>query len=181
MQNNIKYIGKMTDKTIFRYKFSEPFVADLYNFAKIHQYDDRVGYKEAWGVWVEDNKELVSRECERLTSLDYDGDILDKMFKSARYYFRKKSTEKKAPATRREYVCLQKSVLEKMDRHIESNLSENKNYKPATGFTAFCEENAVVLRECMEDLQKQNMTDCEEAQNKIKKTYKNRYFIAINK
>jgi hypothetical protein len=114
-------------------------------------------------------------------SLDYDGDILDKMFKSARYYFRKKSTEKKAPATRREYVCLQKSVLEKMDQHIETNLSENKNYKPATGFVAFCEENAEVLRECMEDLHRQNMTDREEVQNKIKKTYKNRYFIAINK
>ena len=93
----------------------------------------------------------------------------------------KKSTEKKAPATRREYVSLQKSVLEKMDRHIETNLSENKNYKPATGFTAFCEENAEVLRECMVDLHRQNMTDCEEVQNKIKKTYKNRYFIAINK
>jgi hypothetical protein len=114
-------------------------------------------------------------------SLEYDGDILDKMFKSARYYFRKKSTEKKAPAKRREYVSLQKSVLEKMDRHIEANLSANKNYKPATGFVAFCEENAEVLRECMEDLHRQNMTDCEEAQNKIKKTYKNRYFIAINK
>jgi hypothetical protein len=118
----------MTDKTIFRYKFSEPFVADLYNFAKIHQYDDRVGYKEAWGVWVEDNKELVSRECERLMSLEYDGDILDKMFKSARYYFRKKSTEKKAPATRREYVSLQKSVLEKMDRHIEQELQARDRF-----------------------------------------------------
>ena len=82
---------------------------------------------------------------------------------------------------RREYISLQKSVLEKMDRHIETNLFENKNYKPATGFIEFCEENAVVLRECTEDLHRQNMTDYEEVQNKIKKTYKNRYFIAINK
>ena len=181
MQNSINFVDRMTEKTIFRYKFSEPFVADLYHFAKVHQYDDRVGYKDAWGVWIEENREQVSRECDRLKSLDYEGDILDKMFKSARYYFRKKSTEKKAPAKRREYISLQKSVLEKMDQHIETNLSENKNYKPATGFTAFCEENAEVLRVCMEDLHRQNMTDCEEAQNKIKKTYKNRYFIAINK
>ena len=37
------------------------------------------------------------------------------------------------------------------------------------------------VRECMEDLHRQNMTDGEEARNKIKKTYKNRYFLAINK
>jgi hypothetical protein len=173
----------MTEKTttIFRYKFSEPFVVDLYEFAKIHQYDDRVGYKEAWKVWLEENKEQVSRECERLKSLDYEGDILDKMFKSARYYFRKKSTEKKAPAVRREYVCMPKSILDEIDRHIAINLSVNKNYKPATGFTAFCEERADVVHECMEDLHRQNMTDCEEARDKIKKTYKNRYFLAINK
>jgi hypothetical protein len=171
----------MTEKTIFRYKFSEPFVADLYNFAKIHQYDDRVGYKEAWGLWVEENNEQVTRECNRLKSLDYEGDILDKMFKSARYYFRKKSTEKKAPAQRREYVSMQKSILDEMDRHIAEKLSMNKNYKPATGFAAFCEERCDAMCECMEDLHKQNMTDCEEARNKIKKTYKNRYFLAINK
>jgi len=171
----------MTEKTIFRYKFSEPFVADLYNFAKIHQYDDRVGYKEAWGLWVEENNEQVTRECNRLKSLDYEGDILDKMFKSARYYFRKKSTEKKAPAQRREYVSVQKSILDEMDRHIAEKLSVNKNYKPATGFAAFCEERSDAMCECMEDLHKQNMTDCEEARNKIKKTYKNRYFLAINK
>ena len=80
------------DKTIFRYKFSEPVVEDLHNFAKIHQYDDRVSYNEAWIQWTEENKELISRESERLKSLDYDGDIVDKMFKSARYYYRKKGT-----------------------------------------------------------------------------------------
>ena len=181
MQNSINFVDRMTEKTIFRYKFSEPFVADLYHFAKVHQYDDRVGYKEAWGVWIEENREQVSRECDRLKSLDYEGDILDKMFKSARYYFRKKSTEKKAPAERREYVCMQKSILEEMDRHIAENLSANKNYKPASGYAAFCEERADAVRECMEDLHMQNMTDGEEARNKIKKTYKNRYFLAINK
>jgi len=76
---------------------------------------------------------------------------------------------------------MRKSILEEIDRHIAINLSVNKNYKPATGFTAFCEERADVVHECMEDLHRQNMTDCEEARDKIKKTYKNRYFLAINK
>ena len=170
----------MTDKTIFRYKFSEPFVADLYNFAKIHQYDDRVGYKEAWGVWVEDNKELVSRECERLMSLDYDGDILDKMFKSARYYFRKKSTEKKAPLERRDYVGTQKDMLDAMDYHIKSKIND-QNYKPSDGFDEFCKSNLDLLKEEISNLCKHGFTDSNEIKQKIKKTYKNRYFLIISK
>lgn len=171
----------MTEKAIFRYKFSEPFAVDLYNFAKIHQYDERVVYKEAWSAWVEENEELVSRECERLRSLSYEGDILDKMFKSARYYFRKKSTEKKAPATRREYISLQKTFLDKIDQHIQENIRTDKDYKPAKGFSAFCQQNPDIVQECISDLSRQNLTDSDEAQAKIKKTYKNRYFMAINK
>ena len=87
----------MTDKTIFRYKFSEPFVADLYNFAKIHQYDDRKVFKEEWKLWAEDNELIVNGEKERLQNLNYEGDVLDKMFKSARYYFRKKNNNQKEP------------------------------------------------------------------------------------
>ena len=169
----------MTDKTIFRYKFSEPFVADLYNFAKIHQYDDRVGYKEAWGIWVEDNKEMVSRECERLMSLEYEGDILDKMFKSARYYFRKKSTEKKAPAERRNYVAVQKELLDAIDTHIKNIISRDS--KPSDGFDDFCKNNKDILNEEIKSLCKNGMTDSNEIKNKIKKTYKNRHFLIVSK
>jgi hypothetical protein len=180
MQYNINCVKRMTDKdkTIFRYKFSEPVVEDLHNFAKIHQYDDRVSYNEAWIQWTEENKELISRESERLKSLDYDGDILDKMFKSARYYYRKKGTEKKAPAKRREYVGLQKAVLDKMDQHISS---VKKDFKPAKGYADFCEQYPDMICLCVSELKNQNLTDNDEIQNKIKKTYKNRYFIAINK
>ena len=164
----------MTDKTIFRYKFSEPFVADLYNFAKIHQYDDRVGYKEAWGVWVEDNKELVSRECERLLSLDYHGDILDKMFKSARYYFRKKSPVKPEPKQRRQYISVDHDLLMAMDRHII-----NTDSKPEAAFIIFCKENESVLRQSVSQICAQGINDVQQIQAKIKKTYKNRYFLLV--
>lgn len=80
---------------IFRFKFKDEFTGELYKFAKIHQYDHRKDFKEAWKIWLEENTEIVEEEVRRLTNLRYDGDILDKMFKSARYYFRKKSTEKK--------------------------------------------------------------------------------------
>jgi len=81
--------------SIFRFKFSDCFVNELYKFSKIHQYDHRKDFKSAWDTWLEENEELVNEETQRLSRLGYDGDAEDKMFKSARYYFRKKSTEKK--------------------------------------------------------------------------------------
>ena len=93
-----------TVTNIYRYKFTEDFMGELFTFSKVHQYDHRKDFKEAWLAWVDTNEDIVNDEIHRLTRLGYDGDILDKMFKSARYYFRKKSTEKKAPVQRRDYV-----------------------------------------------------------------------------
>lgn len=80
---------------IYRYKFSERINELLFTFSKIHQYDDRKTFKEAWDFWSEDNKEILDFEIERLKQLNYEGDIINKMFKSSRYYFRKKNNRKK--------------------------------------------------------------------------------------
>ena len=98
--------------SIYRYKFLEQFTQDLYKFSKIHQYDHRKDFKEAWNVWIEENNELVDDEVRRLTNLGYNGNVLDKMFKSARYYFRNKTNEKKEPQQRRVYVGVQKEFLD---------------------------------------------------------------------
>ena len=165
---------------IYRYKFTDDFTNEMYKFSKIHQYDHRKDFKEAWEIWLEDNDEIVSGEVRRLTNLGYDGDILDKMFKSARYYFRKKSTEKKAPQKRRTYLSVQKDLLESMDDHIKAHINE-EDYKPSQGFDRFCKENLDLLKEEVNLLCKNGFTDSEEIKQKIKKTYKNRYFILISK
>jgi hypothetical protein len=51
--NNIK---------IYRYKFSDEFVEELYKFSKIHQYDDRDDFKEAWATWMKEQNELILRK-----------------------------------------------------------------------------------------------------------------------
>lgn len=165
---------------IFRFKFTEDFTSELYKFSKIHQYDHRKDFKEAWELWIEDNDGLVSEEVRRLTNIGYDGDILDKMFKSARYYFRKKSTEKKAPATRRVYVGLNKDLLDSMDEHIKTNIV-NDDYKPSDGFDEFCKQNIELLKQEVQNLCNSGITDSNEIKQKIKKTYKNRYFLIISR
>ncbi len=171
---------ELFDVNIFRYKFSEEFTSQLYKFSKIHQYDHRKDFKEAWNIWIEENDDLVNKEARRLTELDYKGDILDKMFKSARYYFRKKSTEKKEPQKRRSYVGIQSELLTAMDKHILSN-KKNPDYKPSSGFDEFCKQNIDLLKIEVNLLCKNGIKDSDEIKKKIKKTYKNRYFMTITK
>ena len=160
---------------IYRYKFTQEIMDELHNFSKIHQYDDRHQFKEAWQLWTVEFDETIRVEIQRLSHNGYEGDILDKMFKSARYYFRKKSSVKPEVKERREYVSFQKDILTLMDQHINST-----KLKPANGFTDFCNVNMEALKKEIAYLVGHNITDSKQIQAKFKKTYKNRYFL-LNK
>jgi Fe-S cluster biosynthesis and repair protein YggX len=162
---------------IYRFKFTDEFTNELSVFSKIHQYDERKVFKEAWNTWVEENTELVDTEVRRLTNLNYDGDVLEKMFKSARYYFRKKSAEKKEPQQRRTYIGVQKELLDAMDAYISKNIVD----KPSDGFEDFCKSNQTVIHDEINNLIQNDVTDVDEIHDKIKKTFKNRYFMLISK
>jgi len=162
---------------IYRYKFTQEFMDELHKFSKIHQYDDRKAFKESWESWVAENDELVQDEMERLENLKYYGDILDKMFKSARYYFRKKGTAKPEPKSRRQYLSVQKEMLDAMDEHILKKKSE-PDYKPSDGFSDFCNTHLDLLKEEVVRLVVEHqINDVNVIKDKVKKTYKNRYFI----
>ena len=188
ISNEIKKDEILTDNNIninnniniYRYKFRDEFTEELFKFSKIHQYDDRKSFKEAWNLWIDDNETLVNSEFMRLKELGYDGDIHDKMYKSARYYFRKKSTEKKEPVKRRIYVGNQKELLEAMDNHIKTSVNSG-NFKPSEGFDEFCKQNVNIIKEEVNVLVRAGITNSEEIKSKIKKTYKNRCFLALNK
>lgn len=165
---------------IYRYKFTDEFTSELFRFSKVHQYDHRKDFKEAWNSWLEENDRIVTVEKRRLTNLGYDGNIEDKMFKSARYYFRKKGTKKKAPMERRVYVGVQKDLLDAMDKHIKSTIN-CKDFKPSEGFDDFCKKNIDLLKREVNVLCQNGVADSNEIKKKIKKTYKNRYFLFISK
>jgi hypothetical protein len=171
-------IERTNQYAIFRFKFTEEFMEELYKFSKIHQYDERKDFKEAWQLWVDENVELIDTESRRLNMLGYEGDILTKMFKSARYYFRKKSTVPVEPKQRRQYISVNHELLEAMDTHVKTNIRTN-GYQPKTGFVSFCKENEVILKQTITNIFEQGIKDAETIQTKLKKTYKNRYFILI--
>jgi len=167
-------------KNIFRYKFTVEIMKELYIFSKVHQYDKKDDFKEAWNKWIDENSDIVDSEFRRIISLGYNGNIIDKMYKSARYYFRKKSNEKKSPKDRRQYIKVQKSFQSCIDNHILLNLNNN-GIKPCQCFSNFCKENMETLKEEINYFVKNNFDDLEEIKDKIKKTYQNRYFILSNK
>jgi hypothetical protein len=163
---------------IFRYKLSDDMMIEIHNFAKLHEYDHRKDFKEAWSKWLECNDDLIVKEVSRLTTLGCNKDIVDKMYKSARYYFRKKSTIKKDPVKRRVYTTLTKEFIQCIDDHIVHNIS-NFDFKPSTSFDIFCNDNLDMLKTEIIQLTKQGLTDAKNIKDKIKKTYQNRYFLII--
>ena len=193
---------------IFRYKLSDDIMAIISQFAKIHQFDDRHAYKEAWSRWLVDQQDTVEREVMRLQQLDYDGDIIDKMFKAGRYYFREKTAIKKHDeededegdrATdnvkngddksvgkadkRRTYIVMNHELIQGMDSHLQKMMKSNE-FKPELAYIHFCDNHVELLRKEIGRLMKENKHNTISSRQmsaKFKKTYKNRYFILSSK
>lgn len=175
IENNIQD-NNGNNNLIFRFKFNSEFCDELNKFAKIHQYENFKDFKESWNIWVEENNEIINNEILYLNNIGYNGDILDKMYKSARYYYRKKSNSKNQPKKRRNYIKIQdKEFLNLIDNHIKECIS-NKNFKPSKNFEDFSNIYNEIINRQIINIRLNNNLSNEDILLKIKKTYKNRYF-----
>jgi hypothetical protein len=172
---------KPSIQKIFRFNFSEDILEKLNYFSKTHKLDDRRVFKSAWNEWLEENKSIVLTEINRLNALGYNGNVIDKMFFSVRYYLRKKKGWKEETKERCKNISTNHVLLTEIDKHIMKHINE-LDYKPATGFNAFCQDNLELYKNEVSRLIKNyNMTESFSIHDKIKKTYKNRYYIIIKK
>lgn len=160
----------------YRYKFSKEILDCMKPFSKIHAYDNKNTFKEAWDIWMREHADIVQQETTRLTILGYVGDIPLKMYKSVRYYYAKLSDKKKTPNKRRKYISVNRLILNKMNTHIKTN-APDPTYKPSKGFTHFMEENYYEVMKEQEKIQKNHNLNNEDVTDKFKKTYKNQYYI----
>ena len=189
-------MGRVTIKTN-RHTYCEEVVEQLSSFAKIHEYDDRKDFKEAWQKWIEepDIKNLIGSDVSRLTVNGLSGDILDRMYKSARYYYRKKAGEAVTePTVRKEYQGLPRTVLKTIDDYIYSEINRNIletekggnhiiTITAAKSFTTYCKLHYDVISDMLPQM---NDDDCSVNKNmreelkkvtdRLKKTYKNRFY-----
>jgi hypothetical protein len=172
----------------YRFVFSTDFTEQLSIFAKVHQHDHRKDFKEAWTKWStdEDIQPLINDEVKRLRTLGYEGDPLDKMFKSARYYYRNKNENQNKNSDkekqRKPYESISKEIQEKMDKHIYSQVNNNatngiSKISPSESFDNYISQNKTDI---INELKNTNTTvskeNCQELIKKYKKTYKNRFY-----
>ena len=174
-------------KQIYRYQSDVLFNEELSRFVKNNQDADRKDFKQAWIQWREEKDELFQIEIKKYKELNYQGDIEDKIFKSARYYFRKKllfktndtnDTNVQEMKPTNHYINVNKELLEIMDGYIQKHV----DMKPSLSFIQFCDENKeIIKKEIMFLYEIQNIKTSNEIREKIKKTYKNRYYYILNK
>lgn len=165
---------------IFRFKFSEDFSNILEQFAIVHQYDKPKIFREAYNNFIKDNENIVIREKRYLIGNGYDGDINDKMYRSARYYFKNKdysNTENKFKdkQKRRKYIKQNSEFINAVDEHVNQML--RTEMKPSEAFKNF-QENELYSTIYNNELSRigKYLDSEKDILNKIKKTYKNRYF-----
>jgi hypothetical protein len=175
-------------KEIYRYKFSQEFMDHLEIFAIEHEDFDITNFKEAWESWTEENASLIAKEITLLLENNFQGDALDKMFFSARYYYRKKETRKTsskhAPKEKKQNIkyASSRAFLEQMDNHIQSQDTKTKPSKCFDNFVkhqySFIEEEyRAYLNKQEQDNANTTTLDEKAFQEKMKKTYKNRIFV----
>jgi hypothetical protein len=159
----------------FRFKFSPEFTEELERFANIHQYDDRHSFKEAWEAWVTETSAMIQSEIETLTKMGFQGDILDKMFKSARYYYRKKpaTPTEKEEKPRKKYTGSSKERIREMDKHISAYVKKHLCPKTNTSTASPAEAYADFIKEYTPSEKEEELF----LESKQKKTYKNRYYL----
>jgi len=97
------------------------------------------------------------------------------MFHSVKYYFSKKSNEKTKAKKRRVYISISKQILSDINNHIQKFVLRD-NIKPSVGYSLFVEEYKDLINKEYERLTTKELSK-EDIELKLKKTYKNRYFI----
>lgn len=164
----------MASQKIYRFKFCQDFLDVLVEFSRIHQFDDTKTFKEAFEMFCEDNAEIIEKETNNLKTLGYQGNVTKKIYISARYYFKNKDYKPQEKKQRRKYITQDKDFICSIDEHVIIAIRKGK--KPAAALCEFNENFDNIVNDEKSRL-KEFLNTEQEILSKIKKTYKNRYFL----
>lgn len=160
---------------IYRFKLSDEIIEIISAFGKVYEDLPNKEFKEQWKELYESREELFNKEADRLKQLGYKKDVHEKIYKSCRYYYRKK--QPKETKKRRQYTSCSEQLLNTIDEFIKLNLRSNQDIKPSDVFEQF----NLVYKNLIEDemTRLSSVLNKEDSINKIKKTFKNRCYILI--
>mgnify|MGYP001207422890 FL=1 len=160
----------------YRFNFTKEFQDCVVDFSKKHKLDNIKDFKNYFEIWCNENKGIIDDEFVYLTRLGFEGDIIDKIYKSSRYYFKNKSDVKKEPKKRKKYTSKNNQILKLVYDHI-NNMKIRA--KPSVAFSDFEEKHSAEIERFKAELI-ENGYEEKGAIKKIKKIYKNKYFMLKN-
>ena len=126
-----------------RYNFTPEMMENIQEFTRVHQFDERNKYKEEWKCWI-NTKEIelkVSNEIIRLRDegCTWEDEIIkEKMYKSSKFYYKKKMQTKTNDddkiKTQEKYKGFTKQFLRSIDGYIHEKIKEkSRNIEDTIG------------------------------------------------
>ena len=165
----------------FRYQLGDEILASLRPFAERHALTTSAEFKSHWDLWCTMNATLIDTEAARLKDQGYNGDTHGKLYRATRYYFKNSppSLEQSRRSNRCVYITLAPQLLQAMDEHLRTFVSSD-SAKPAALYQHFLATRTDLVPLLTTEIQRmlvQGGFDNARALAKVKKTYKNRYFL----
>jgi uncharacterized protein with von Willebrand factor type A (vWA) domain len=157
--NDIGYVGDVKDKM---------FKAGRYYFRK-----KNIKNKEEQAQVKETQAQVKETQAQTQAETQAQGETINNDIKPHVVNPAVVVTEKK----RRNYITMLEATLVAMDEHIKLSLATDADFKPSDGYSEFCEKNVLVLRTEIQRMVADNIMDKKDIADKIKKTYKNRYYM----
>lgn len=184
MRDTLRRQVNQVEMTVFRVVFRQAIKEEVHAFSKVHQYDSRQDFKEAWKEWCDEHIDELEDEykyqMERGADMTF-VDLLHKLYTSARYYHRKKSNRPPSPQKpRTQYIRLHEELLDMMRDHIVEKLEYGID-KPAVVYNDFCEENEISVQQEIKRMREEHDMTKNQVKLKLKKTYKNMYYSISKK
>ena len=163
-------------QTTYRFKFNKELLDSIREFSKLHSNDNCDDFLDAFHLWKRVNNEIISLEEKRILDLGFNGNIEEKIYKSARYYFKnKKNTSYKLnKQLKTNYIPRNPVFFKMMETYINKNpIKASLLYKEfinETDTNILSEINTEIVRLKTFEL---NQTEC---LKKIKKMFNNAYY-----
>lgn len=177
MNNNMN-TNQQINNNVFRFKFDDQLSTIMQEFARIHKHDSRVDFKENFEEWYNSNEESIAREQRRLTEIGFNDDIKNKVFRSIKYYYVKRTPNENTTSQKirpdkyvqhsREFANISISYIN--DKCIPESKSPHKSY------IDFIQDHEDDINLEINRLMENNNLSNDDAKSKIKKTFKNHYF-----
>lgn len=142
----------MTNRKIYRFKFSDDVTTLLADFSKLHQFDSKEQLKSCFEEFWEENLEVFQNDLNRLTLLGMDGGYDEyklRVFRSMKYYHIKKIKKENGNlATKSRYIQedeyldkekekkgknlrFSKILIEVIESSILKEMKVNPSFKPS--------------------------------------------------